>query len=138
MKIFTGILIGITLALIGVATNNIQIVTSLPKIQSEEGQSCKDIVSQFSTLFQATSEIGQIPYNSSFSDCYDHSKLLTKELEKRNIRSSIMVNKDRSHAWVAVWIEATSGQFVPIENGQQELLEIRDGTDITNVQCYNG
>ena len=109
---------------------------SKSEINTVEENTCKDIVKEFSSLYKATSEIGSIPYDSSFSDCYDHSKLLTKKLEKMNIKSSIMVNEDRSHAWVAVWIEATSGQFIPVDK-QEKILEIRDGSDVTKVQCYN-
>lgn len=116
---------------------NIKFIGGVSPKNHSDVKICEDALNRFSSLYQATSEIGQIPYDASFSDCYDHSKLLTQKLAERNIRSSIMVNKDRSHAWVAVWIEATSGQFVPIKDGEQKLLEIRDGTNITNVQCYN-
>lgn len=90
----------------------------------------------FNPFQQAMQKIGSIPYDANFANCYDHSKLLAKELEKSGIKSSIFVNKDRSHAWIAVWIEANTGRFMLPENAQQ-LLEVRDGSNPESVQCYN-
>ena len=102
-------------------------------------QMCRFSLERFSTFYQVISSVGQIPYDSDFANCYDHSKLMTQKLAENNIMSSIMVNEDRSHSWVAVWIEATTGQFMPVEDvvNNRNLLEIRDGRDPTVVQCYN-
>jgi len=91
---------------------------------------------RFSPLHTVTSKIGSIPYDVEYADCYDHAKLMTAELEKENIKSSIFVNEDRSHVYVAVWIEPNTGRFVLPYNDAQ-ILEIRDGSNVTNVQCYN-
>lgn len=107
------------------------------KVFIAKEESCQYALERFSTLHQVISSVGQIPYDSDFANCYDHSKLMTQKLAENNIRSSIMVNEDRSHSWVAVWIEATTGQFVPIEGGEQNVLEIRDGINPAVVQCYN-
>ena|SRR3990167_3867841 len=113
--------------------------TRIAEVSEAKEQSCRFALEQFSTLYQVISSVGQIPYDSDFANCYDHSKLMTKKLAESNIMSSIMVNEDRSHSWVAVWIEATTGQFMPIEDkvNNRNLLEIRDGRDPTAVQCYN-
>lgn len=107
-----------------------------PEPQPITKQSCEDIVSSFSALYRATSNVGQIPYDADFANCYDHSKLLAKELEEQNIKSSVLINEDRSHAYIAVWVEANTGQFVP-PNVQDRILEVRDGSDVNVVQCYN-
>jgi len=76
-------------------------------------------------LQKALSLIDKKDYNRQTNNCYDHSKKLQKELSKADIASSIMINKDRSHAWLAVWIESTDGTFISSKNNF-ELLEVRD------------
>ena len=93
---------------------------------------------QNNKLQSAIDEVGKIPYNSSYANCYDHSKLLQKKLAENDITSSIFINKGRTHAWVAVWIEVTKGNlgfesnFIPVKN-PFELLEVRDSN--LNVIC---
>ena len=88
-----------------------------------------------SGLAAALEEVGSMPYDRRYLNCYDHSKLLVAALAKRNMTSSIMVNSDRSHAWVAVWVEANTGRFVPTDNKFGKLLEVRDPK--LSVICSN-
>ena len=84
-------------------------------------------------LFQhALSKIGKRPYTDEYN-CLDHAKDLVKELEKVDISSSILINEDRSHSLVAVWIESTTGQFVSL-NDNFEILEIRNSN--MQVICH--
>lgn len=99
-------------------------------------EACHASLVEFSAFYKALDSVGQIPYDSDFATCYDHSQSLSKALAEQNIKSSILVNGDRSHAWVAVWVEANTGQFVPMSD-DSTILEVRDGVEITNVQCYN-
>ena len=95
---------------------------------------------QFNPFQQAMASVGSIPYDAQFNNCYDHSKELAAALGKQGIKSSVMVNKDRTHAWLAVWIEATTGHFISPENAKQPLyqniMEVRDGLNPADVECY--
>ena len=99
---------------------------------------CKNQTEQFSKFQSIIDEVGQIPYKSSGANCYDHSKLLQKKLAENDITSSIFINKGRTHAWVAVWLEVTKGNlgfssnFIPVKN-PYEVLEVRDSK--LNVIC---
>lgn len=96
---------------------------------------CKSTLNEFSAFNRAIEKIGTIPYNSDGANCYDQSKLMTAAFAEEGIKSSIIIKGDRSHSWVAVWIEATSGRFVPI--GEEEILELRSGVDPAKVEVYN-
>ena len=74
---------------------------------------------------QIISEIGSRNYNREQYNCYDFSKDLIKELEKANIKSSIAISEKRDHAWVTVWIEATTGKFI-LPSEDLKILELRD------------
>lgn len=64
-------------------------------------------------------------YDRSYNNCLDYSSRLQMALRENGIESSIMVRDDRGHAWLGVWIESTSGDFVPINTGW-DILELRD------------
>lgn len=68
-------------------------------------------------------EISQDPWAED-NNCYDHSKALQQALKKDNIASSIFITPTRDHAFIAVWIEATTGNF--IKPDRYELGEARD------------
>lgn len=88
---------------------------------TERLKGCKE----YSLFKQATIKIGSRVYEKDIYDCVHFSKDLVKELEEVGIKSSIAINKERTHAWVLVWIEATTGEFIsPKINA--EILEIRD------------
>lgn len=73
-------------------------------------------------LFEAKQEV----YNRATNNCYMQSKRMQSELlSKYGIISSIFINKNRNHAWLGVWVEATSGEFVPANN-TLEMIEVRD------------
>ena len=76
-------------------------------------------------LSKALSSIDWKDYDRETNNCYDHTKKLQKELAKADIASSIFINKDRSHAWLGVWIEAVKGTFISSTN-KFEVLEVRD------------
>lgn len=58
------------------------------------------------------------------NNCYDHSKALQKVLKDDGIASSIFITPTRDHAFIAVWVEATTGNF--IKPGRYDLGEVRD------------
>lgn len=73
-------------------------------------------------LMSAKSEV----YNRATNNCYMQSKRMQAELlSKYGIVSSIFINENRNHAWLGVWVEATSGQFVPASNNLH-MIEVRD------------
>ena len=80
------------------------------------------VLHEYNKFQSALDKIGSIPYSTK-NNCYEHSKLLQKELEKDGIQSSIFVNKNRSHAWLGVWIDANTGHFM---TQKQDILELRD------------
>lgn len=87
---------------------------------------------QYNIFLKALGNRDPNKYEKNFYNCYDQSQELQKELQEVGIKSSIMVNEGRTHAWLAVWVEATSGKF-KILSGDQHLLEVRD--ENLNVIC---
>ncbi len=90
-------------------------------------------------LYDAVIDVAEIPYRNPGANCYDHSKMLQERLREEDIQSSIYVNHDRSHAWVAVWINATTGRFVTLAESATApfgpVLEIRGFEDNHEVIC---
>jgi hypothetical protein len=74
--------------------------------------------------------VGSIPYSSDMN-CYEHSKKLQSLLADKGMASSIFITPSRDHAFIGVWIEATTGNF--INPGKYEIGELRD--DDLNVVC---
>ena len=87
----------------------------------EKLQSCKE----FSLFTQAVAQIGNRTYDLDNYNCVNFSKDLVKELEGIGIKSNIAISEDRTHAWVVVWIEATTGGFIRPETNLG-ILELRD------------
>jgi len=81
---------------------------------------------QFSLFKQASIKVGSRRWDQKDYNCKDFSVDLVKELEERGIKSSIAIAEERTHAWVLVWIEATTGEFIA-PGTDLEILEIRDG-----------
>ena len=112
------------------------------ELKTEKSQALLDIkevknnLSKHSDLTRAITLVGQIPYDADYNNCYDHSKTLMKALQDKDIASSILINKNRTHAWIAVWIEATTGKFIPTDNIYQ-ILEIRDENHKVICDAYN-
>ena len=83
--------------------------------------------------------VGDTPYRNPGNNCYDSSKKIVNELDKLGVQSSILINKDRTHAWVALWIEATTGKLVKKDDidriSYTPIVEIRDKN--LNVLCSN-
>ena len=110
--------------------NETQVVIDLRKQTS----ALQDSLIEYNSFALAVKEVGDIPYDRESSNCYDHSKALQQELRDMDIASSIMVNDDRSHAWLAVWIESTKGEFVsPFTDKNFSVMEARDHN--LNVVC---
>src|SRR5690242_17329229 len=63
---------------------------------------CRARLSEHDALSRATEQVAAVPYENPGANRYDHSKALVKMLADAGIESSIFVNADRSHAWVAV------------------------------------
>ena len=81
---------------------------------------------QFSLFKQAAIKIGSRTWDENDYNCVDFSIDLVKELKESGIKSSIAIAEERTHAWVLVWIEATTGEFVNPDS-ELEILEIRNG-----------
>ena len=66
-------------------------------------------------------------------DCKHFSKDLKEELERHNIKGSLVTGEwdGDGHMWVEIWIEATSGRFVRPDRGYiedpYELIENEKG-----------
>lgn len=95
---------------------------------------CEEFVLQVSDLSRALRTVGSRAYDRETYNCYDHSKDLQTLLAESEIESSIFINRGRTHAWVAVWVEANTGQFISPDNSFYPL-EIRDAE--LNVICSN-
>ena len=85
---------------------------------------CQDDAELYNEFKSAMRNITVDPYNRDFNNCYDHSKRVQKAFAEMGIESSIFISEDRDHAWIAPWMEATTGQF--IAPGSYDLLEVRD------------
>lgn len=64
-------------------------------------------------------------YNRANNNCFDHSVALQQELRKRGVESSIFINENRNHAWIGVWVEATSGDFIDPTKNNLHPIELR-------------
>lgn len=91
---------------------------------------CAQRLKAAGALEVAMHDVGSQPYANPGNNCYDHSKALQKQLAAAGMESSIFVNGDRTHAWLAVWIETTTGKFVPPKAAASfpydTLIEVRD------------
>jgi len=79
---------------------------------------------EFNPFMEAVSRIAKEPYNED-NNCYDHSQKLQQIFADQDIESSIMVSENRDHAWLAVWLESTTGEFMPIDNSYN-VIEVRN------------
>lgn len=134
MKLFVLIVIAYTVTVTGLFV----LIVSLDDIVIEELKSEKlglqqDVIAlnakleesrKYNKFQNALDKVSQQPYDREENNCYDHSQRLQAELADEGIESSIMVNNDRSHAWLAVWVESLRGTF--IEPDRFSVLEVRD------------
>ena len=91
------------------------------RVYKERLQECK----KYPLFEQVVSEIDSERYDLENYNCVDFSKDLVRKLETIGIKSNIAIDKDRTHAWVVIWIEAQTGEFV--HPGQSlGLLELRN------------
>ena len=91
------------------------------QIYKERLRECK----KYPLFEQVISEVESRIYDLENYNCVDFSKDLVRKLEEIGIKSSIAVSEEREHAWVLVWIEATTGEF--IRPGEDlGILELRD------------
>jgi len=72
-------------------------------------------------------------YKNPGNNCYDQTKIVQTELEKIGIASSILIAKERTHAWLGIWVDATDGHFV--SPGKYAIMEVRETP--TKVVCAN-
>jgi len=91
----------------------------------KENEKLKIELAQKDIFYRLLQKIDPAYYNRRNNNCYIQSQRLQKELLANGIKSSIIINEDRSHAWLAVWIESTNGSF-KILSREQNILEIRD------------
>ena len=88
---------------------------------TERLENCKE----YSLFKQAKMKIGNREWDEDNYNCVDFSVDLLEELRMSKIKSSIAISKERDHAWILVWIEATTGEFISTET-DLEILEIRN------------
>lgn len=92
-------------------------------------------LAQFHTFRNALKNIDIEDYDRyGGNNCYDQSQVLQKTLRDMGIESTIAVVEGREHAFLMVWIEATTGDFIPPEMGYN-LIEFRASKH--NVICNN-
>lgn len=72
-------------------------------------------------------------YKNPGNNCYDQSKAVQEQLKASGIASSLMIGKDRAHAWLGIWVDATDGSFVA--PGRYSVMEVRQTP--THVICSN-
>lgn len=87
---------------------------------------CQQKLRQHDDVTRAVAAVGATPYRNPGNNCYDKSKALQKELARAGVESSIFVNETRGHAWVAVWVDAITGEFISPANTYGAVLEVRD------------
>lgn len=90
-----------------------------------ENASTTNRLKTYSKLSAILSAIDPKAYQRQGNNCLDYSKRLTAALGAAGFQSSIYINKNRNHAWVGLWIEATDGSFVSPNNNLQ-IIELRD------------
>jgi len=105
---------------------NIELVKENHKLTNE-----LELTSEFKKVL---AEIDRSKYDRSVNNCLDYSKRLQTALRKLDIESTIMVRSDRGHAWLAIWVESTTGEFLKPDLGW-EILELRDHN--MNTLIYN-
>lgn len=116
-------------ALVGTSLNSMDIAG----VAIDRMISCQERMTRSSRVASAVARVGAIPYRNPGANCYDHSKALQKELAALGVESSIFVNETRGHAWVAIWVDAITGDFIPPSHTYGAVLEVRD-RDL-NVIC---
>lgn len=83
-------------------------------------------------LFQeVVFKIARREYSKDYN-CLNFAKDLQQELKKIDIKSTILINRDRTHAWLSVWIEPRTGLFIE-PNSNYQVGEIRN--DKLNIIC---
>lgn len=95
-------------------------------------KTCEDQLRVRTAFAEDLAEIAARPYRNPGYNCYDHAKDLQKRLAINDIESTIFINEGRDHAWLAVWIEATTGEFMTTKH-PFVVLEARDRN--LNVIC---
>jgi hypothetical protein len=129
----------IVLAIIGTMASSYFQEMTIKKLESENNLLAVDIDSLkqeniiaktkleesrlYNKFANVVDSVGNIPWSPD-DNCYDHSKALQAELKKNNIASSIFITPTRDHAFIGVWIEATTGNF--IKPNRYDVGELRD------------
>jgi len=83
----------------------------LETIENEEYAKCVGIVDAMNRISTANE------YEVDVYDCDDYSRDLIKEFDKIDINSEIIfgnytADNNKAHAWVGIWVESISGEFV--------------------------
>lgn len=91
-------------------------------------------LAQFHTFRNALKDIDIIEYDRETNNCWDQSQALQAKLREMGIDSTIAVVDGREHAFLMVWIEATTGDFIPPDKGYK-LIEFRGSK--YDVICNN-
>lgn len=91
-------------------------------------------LTQFHTFRNVLDDVDILDYDREDNNCYQQSQGLQQALRDIGIDSTIAVVEGREHAFLMVWIEATTGDFIPPEVGYN-LIEFRESK--YNVICNN-
>ncbi len=91
----------------------------------KENHKSENEIKEANIFKKILSEIKRDEYDRSNNNCVDYSKRLQLAFRELGIESTIMVRSDRGHAWLAVWVEPTNGEFLAPDLGW-DILELRD------------
>ncbi len=130
MKIIKILVAAIFVLILGTAYNYINFVIKDLKSTIAEYEEKIPNCKEYSLFEQAVARIGNREYILDEYDCVDFSRDLVRELEKDGIKSVIATSK--THAWVLVFVEATTGEFIS-PNRKLEISDVRDRD--MNVIC---
>jgi len=89
---------------------------------------------QYQNFKKALEEIDERDYDKKDNNCYDHSLALQDKLRALGIESTIAIAENREHAFLMVWVEATSGEFIS-PSLDYNLIEFRSSE--YDVICNN-
>jgi len=126
LLIFVGLLVYIDMRFVNGANEELKdekahAVNNMNIMQGQLAEARK-----YNKLLNALDRVGSQPYDEEDNNCYDHAQAMQAILaDEYDIESSIMITEGRTHAWLVVWIEATTGHFISPDN-PFNVLEVRD------------
>lgn len=104
------------------------------EIENAEYEKKLENCARYPVFTEAVDKISEKTYSKSYN-CLNFAKDLQKELSKSNIESTILINKLRNHAWLAVWIEPQTGNFIGLNN-KYNIAEMRNRNFDVICSCH--